>query len=180
MWVLSRSDVSSAWVMQQSQQWSLRQTWARCAEFGVPATPQRRPARKPAESEAATPVGLCLAANSVVACRRLPAPTAARIVTQRAGGLASLGAWALGERGGALGERWAGAVCGARRATWCVRGVLRTVWCVGSADVKRVRSGGGRTGRPLRCRSVGRGAAWLARRGRSGRRRCRRRLWLAN
>ena len=58
VWVLPRSDVSSAWVMQQSQQWSFRQTWARCAEFGVPATSQRGPARKPAESDAATLTGL--------------------------------------------------------------------------------------------------------------------------
>ena len=56
----------------------------------------------------------------------------------------SLGAWALGERCGALGERRVCAVCGARRAAWCVRGVMRTVWCVGSADWQRVRSGSGR------------------------------------
>ena len=64
-------------------------------------------------------------------------PTAARIVALRAGGLVSPGAWALGERGGALGERCVGAVCGARRATWCVRGVLRTLVCA------RVRRGEG-------------------------------------
>jgi hypothetical protein len=45
--VLPCSDISSATVMQRSQQWSSRQTWARRAEFGVPGTSQRGPARRP-------------------------------------------------------------------------------------------------------------------------------------
>ena len=97
-----------------------------------PATSRRGLARKPAESGAATLV------------RALFDDKASSRVTLRAGGLVSLGAGALGERSGALGERRVCAVCGARRAAWCVRGVKRTVRCVGSADWQRVRSGSGR------------------------------------
>ena len=80
-----------------------------------PATSRRGLARKPAESGAATLV------------RALFDDKASSRVTLRAGGLVSLGAGALGERSGALGERRVCAVCGARRAAWCVRGVMRTV-----------------------------------------------------
>jgi hypothetical protein len=44
-----------------------------------------------------------------------------------------------------------GAVCGARLAMLYVRGVVRTVCCVGCADRKRLRSGGGRRGCCLEC-----------------------------
>ena len=107
VWVLPRSDVSSAWVMQQSQQWSLRQTWARCAEFGVSGDVTARACAKTGGERSRHPCrGLCRRPALLWHVGALRAPTAARIVTLRARGLASLGAWALGERGGALGERW--------------------------------------------------------------------------
>jgi len=98
------------------------------AEFGVPVTSQRGPVRKPAEDDCRHPHGGALFDDN-----------ASSRVTLRAGGLVSLGAGALGERsgalgernralgerGGALGERRACAVCGARRAAWCVRGGRR-------------------------------------------------------
>ena len=65
VWVLPRSDVSSAWVMQQSQQWSLRQTWALCAEFGVPGDVTARACAKTSGERSRHPCrGLCLAAPS--------------------------------------------------------------------------------------------------------------------
>ena len=124
--------------------------------------------------------GLCLVTGSLWLVGAFRAPTAARVVTLRATELASLDAWALWRAQWGAWRASCGAVCGVRLATWCVRGVVRTVWCVGSADRKRVRSGGGRRGRPWRCRSVDRGAELRTRRGRSGRRCCRRRLGATN
>ena len=104
------------------------------AEFGVPVTSQRGPARKPGRGTATThygPVRWSTGSRVGVA-----APTNACAAALRARKLARRGAGALGERGGALGERRVCAVCGARRATWCVRGVLRGAWRVAHRVVR--------------------------------------------
>ena len=120
-------------------------------------------------------LGLCLVVGSFGVSVPSRADSRAHC-DSRAGELASHGAWALGERNEALGQRRVCAVCGARRAMWCVRGVLRTMRCVGCANWMRVRGGSGRRGRPRRCRSADRDAVRRKWHGRRGRRRGRRRL----
>ena len=114
-------------VMQQSQQWSFRQTWTRGVEFGVPGDVTARACAKTGGKRSRHPR----------VARALFDDKASSRVTLRAGGLVSLGAGALGERSGALGERRVCAVCGARRAAWCVRGVVRQLSCGVSALGRR-------------------------------------------
>ena len=54
VWVLPCSDVSSGVVVQRSQQWSFRQTWARVPSLWYPATSLGGPARRPVDRGSAT------------------------------------------------------------------------------------------------------------------------------
>ena len=80
VWVLPCSDVSSGVVVQRSQQWSFRQTWARVPSLWYPATSLGGPVQRPAEGAMPPPCrGLCLVTpplrahrDSGCACQSLP------------------------------------------------------------------------------------------------------------
>ena len=72
VWVLPCSDVSSGVVVQRSQQWSFRQTWARVPSLWYPATSLGGPVQRPAEGAMPPPLRRALFGDRLsVACRCL-------------------------------------------------------------------------------------------------------------